>query len=151
MNNKKMSSGQITGVGCDVTTPSTASARHRRSRFRMTRLPPSPRPSARPSVRAAAATDFSGHKPLHNYFRKSAIVFFISCLSTTSSKRFSRLSRPSSGFGIAVFVTSESFSISSVPEALLPCPSASRTLSQNLYGLAVDTTTAGETQPVSLR
>lgn len=69
MNNKKMSSGQITGVGCDVSNCkyNTIDCKCSASQIKVQndKATTSPKPSARHSVRAAAATDTTGPVPLH--------------------------------------------------------------------------------------
>jgi len=126
MNNKKMSSGQITGVGCDVSNCkyNTIDCKCSASQIKVQNDKATTKSETFCSTFCPrGCCDYGACAPTY-YFRKSATVAFISGLSTTSSNRFSRLSRPSSGLGIAVFVTSESFSISSVPGASLSCPSA---------------------------
>ena len=67
------------------------------------------------------------------------------------SKRTALPARFASGAGALVPVARSRRPMSSVPGASVSTPRARRTLSQNLYGLAVETTTAGVPSPLRAR
>ena len=84
-------------------------------------------------------------------FRNPSTTRIISSFSVQPEKRTVLFFKAANGAGAVTPVFSVSCSSSTVPGASVCSPNARRTLSQNLNGLAVDSTTVGVLSPVSLR